>query len=137
MVQVLFCIIFVRQIRPRRPSELPFIAWGVFSACMLGLIILPAIHDGMMKAGVILYSSFLICTAALGADAWLNSVKRNKLRDRFAALGSGMFLLSDMLIGMTQFGVLSLTLVSTYAMMGLYWGALVCITLSVAEKHGA
>lgn len=136
VVQVLFCIIFWRQIRPRRPSVLPFALWIVFSLNMLGLFILPAIHDGIMKAGVIIYSAFLICTASLGADAWLNAVKRNKLRDRFAALGGGMFLLSDMLIGMAQFGVITITLYWAYIMMALYWGALICITVSIAEKRG-
>lgn len=135
VVQVLFCIIFLRQIHPRRPSLLPFVAWIAFSLVMLGVYILPAIHDGIMKAGVIIYSTFLICTASLGADAWLNAVKRNKMRDRFAALGGGMFLLSDMLIGMTQFNVVPITLQSACIMMGFYWGALICITLSVAEKH--
>jgi uncharacterized membrane protein YhhN len=135
VVQVLFCIIFLRQIRPRRPSWLPFLAWIAFSLVMLGFYILPAIHDGIMKAGVIIYSTFLICTASLGADAWLNAVKRNKMRDRFAALGGGMFLLSDMLIGMTQFKVVPITLQSAFIMMAFYWGALICITLSVAEKH--
>ncbi len=135
VVQVLFCIIFLRQIHPRRPSGLPFLAWISFSLVMLGVYILPAIHDGIMKAGVIIYSTFLICTASLGADAWINAVKRNKMRDRFAALGGGMFLLSDMLIGMTQFNVVPVTLYSAYIMMAFYWGALICITLSIAEKH--
>lgn len=88
-----------------------------------------------MKVGVIIYSTFLICTASLGADAWLNAVKRNKVRDSFAAIGGGMFLISDMLIGMVQFKVLPINLPLSYVMMGFYWGALVCITLSVAEKH--
>lgn len=135
VVQVLFCIIFWRQIRPRRPSVLPFVVWMVFSLYMLGVFILPAIDGGIMKAGVIVYSAFLICTASLGADAWLNAVKQNKMRDRFAAVGGGMFLLSDMLIGMVKFEVLTISLPLAYIMMGLYWGALICITLSIAERH--
>lgn len=135
VVQVLFCIIFLRQILPRRPSALPFVAWIIFSTIMLGGIILPAIHDDIMRVAVLLYSACLICTASLGADAWLNAVKKNKTRDRFAAIGGGLFLLSDMLIGMTQFGAIPLTLLSSYVMMGFYWGALVCITLSVAERR--
>lgn len=135
VVQVLFCIIFWRQIRPRRPSWQPFAGWIGFSLVMLGGLILPAIHDSIMKAGVIIYSSFLICTASLGADAWLNAVKRNKLRDRFAAVGGGMFLLSDMFIGMIQFNVLPISLGLAYVIMAFYWGALICITLSIAEKH--
>ena len=135
VVQVLFCTIFWRQIRPRRPSVLPFVVWMVFSLYMLGVFILPAIDGGIMKAGVIVYSAFLICTASLGADAWLNAVKQNKMRDRFAAVGGGMFLLSDMLIGMVKFEVLTISLPLAYIMMGLYWGALICITLSIAERH--
>ncbi len=136
VVQVLFCIIFLRQIHPRRPSVLPFVLWIAFSLVMLGAFILPAIHDGIMKVGVIVYSTFLICTASLGADAWLNTVKKNKARDRFAAVGGGMFLLSDMLIGMVYFKVLPISLLLAFVMMALYWGALISITLSVAEKHG-
>lgn len=135
VVQVLFCTIFLRQIHPRRPSVLPFGLWIAFSLVMLGVFILPAITDSVMKVGVIIYSAFLICTASLGADAWLNTVKKNKVRDRFAALGGGMFLISDMLIAMVQFNVIAITLPRAYIMMALYWGALICITVSIAEKH--
>lgn len=135
VVQALFCTIFLRQIHPRRPSVLPFLLWISFSLIMLGFYILPAIDDATMKAGVIIYSAFLICTASLGADTWLNAVKKDKVRDRFAAVGGGMFLLSDMFIAMAQFNVITMSIYWAFIMMALYWGALMCITLSVAEKR--
>lgn len=135
VVQALFCTIFLRQIHPRRPSVLPFLLWISFSLIMLGFYILPAIDDVTMKAGVIIYSAFLICTASLGADTWLNAVKKDKVRDRFAAVGGGMFLLSDMFIAMAQFNVITMSIYWAFIMMALYWGALMCITLSVAEKR--
>lgn len=108
----------------------PFVLVGVFSALVLATLwqSLP----GPLRIPVLAYVTAL---GTMTAQAWVCHIVRGDSLARYAALGAGLFLLSDTLLAVNRF-LQPLPLAPVWVLAS-YWAAQTLIAMSVNRADGS